>query len=79
MRSIAWNLAQLLQLTVEEAFPMDEVMPWMGKRLVTAGGVAQWLQQEFTGLAFWRGYDRKCRKFTFPEARKDARLHVGTG
>ena len=41
-------LAQLLQLAVEEEPPMDEVMPWMGKRLVTDGGVAQWLQQEFT-------------------------------
>jgi hypothetical protein len=76
IRSCAWSLAQLLALVVEEQFPITAIAPWRKGEPITAGLVAQWLRVEYTGLAFRDGFDRKSRKFTFPEARNDPRLRL---
>lgn len=76
IRSCAWTLVQLLALVVEERFPITAVAPWRQGQPLTAGLVAQWLRMEFTGLPFRDGFDRKSRKFTFPEARGELRLRL---
>ena len=76
IRCTAWTLAQLLALTVNEAFPMQNVAPWRNHHPLTAGLVAQWLRIEFTGLPFRDGFDRKSQKFSFPEQRGDPRLRL---
>ncbi len=76
IRSCAWTLTQLLALVVEETFPVVEVAPWRCGQPLTAGLVAQWMRMEFTGLAFRDGFDRKSRKFVFPDQRGDPRLRL---
>ena len=76
IRCTAWTLAQLLVLTINDAFPIAEVAPWRIHHPLTAGLVAQWLRIEFTGLPFRDGFDRKLQKFSFPEQRGDLRLRL---
>ena len=76
IRCTDWTLAQLLALTVDETFPVQQVAPWRMRHPLTAGLVAQWLRIEFTGLPFRDGFDRKSQKFSFPEQRGDPRLRI---
>jgi len=77
IRTIAWTLAQLLALTIEEElFPMRDVAPWRMDRPLTAGLIAQWLRIEFMGLPFRDGFDRKSQIFLFPPHRGDPRLRT---
>lgn len=76
IRCTAWTLAQLLSLAACDAFPIEAIAPWRSRQPITAGLIAQWMRIEFTGLAFRDGFDRKSQKFSFPQARKDPRLHL---
>ena len=61
---------------MEELFSVTAVASWRVKQLLTAGLVVQWLRMEFIELAFHDGFDRKSRKFAFPEQRGDPRLRL---
>jgi hypothetical protein len=76
IRSTAWTLTQLLVMKTRDEFPMDIIAPWRKNRPLTAGLIAQWMRMEFFGLSFRGGYDRKSRKFLFPEQRHDPRLRL---
>jgi hypothetical protein len=79
MRAVAWVLAQLLTQVVKESFPVGLIAPWRSDHVLTAGLIGQWLRIEFSGLPFRDGYDRRSRKFSFPEARSDPRTAEAVG
>lgn len=76
IRSIAWTLTQLLVMKTKDCFPLNIIAPWRKGDPITGGLIAQWMRIEFSGLPFRDGYDRKSRKFSFPERRGDPSLSI---
>ena len=74
IRSTAWTLTQLLVIKTKNSFPIDIIAPWRKGNPITGGLIAQWMRIKFSGLSFRDGYDRKSRKFSFPEPRHDPRF-----
>lgn len=74
IRSTAWALTQLLVVKTKDSFPLEIIAPWRKGNPITGGLIAQWMRIEFSGLSFRPGYDRKSKKFVFPEPRHDPRF-----